>query len=153
MSDEQSKFEGYAVVEIMGHNREIGYVTTAYFGGPALFRIDQPPIPARESELTRAEWIGDVLAQPGTKVERVAIPGKTSYVGPQAVFRLTPCDQETALKAIERMIPAPIKILSLVEAKKLGEGAAEATSDDQDSVCPDCEAPVQYCECGNVDVD
>lgn len=33
MSEEQSKFNGWAVVEIMGHNREIGFVTTEYFDG------------------------------------------------------------------------------------------------------------------------
>jgi len=46
----QAKFEGWAVVEIMGHNREIGFVTTEYFGGPALFRVDQPEFPEREYE-------------------------------------------------------------------------------------------------------
>ena len=114
-----ARFEGYAVVEIMGHSREIGFVTTEYFGGPALFRIDQPAMPEREYELTTAQWVGDVLAGPGTKVQREALPGKTTYIGPQAIFRLTPCSKETAEAAIERMLPAPIKILNLVEQKQL----------------------------------
>lgn len=116
---QQAVYEGYAVVEIMGHNREIGYVRTEYFGGPALFRIDQPAIPAREYELKRAQWIDGVLAQPGTKMQREALPGKTAYVGPSAIFRMTPCDEATALEAIERMLPAPVKILSLVELKQI----------------------------------
>lgn len=143
--DQQAKFEGYAVVEIMGHNREIGFVTTEYFGGPALFRIDQPPIPEREYELKRAQWIGDVLAQPGTKVQRDALPGKTAYVGPQAIFRLTPVDEATALEAIEKMIPAPVKILSLVENKRITAGDV---ADEQD---PDFYDDGDHCEdCGMV---
>lgn len=136
MEQEQSTFEGYAIVEIMGHNREIGYVRTEYFGGPALFRIDQPPISARERELTRAEWIGDVLAGPGSKVQRVAIPGKTAFVGPQAVFRMTPCDEATALEAIERMIHAPVKVLSLVEPPKQ---LTESQRSCQCGACPYCD--------------
>ena len=82
---ENAKFEGWAIVELMGHKREIGFVTTEYFGGPALFRIDQPGIPAQEYELTRAEWVADMLAGVGTKIQREAVPGKTAYVGQGAI--------------------------------------------------------------------
>jgi hypothetical protein len=115
----QAKFEGYAVVEIMGHNIEIGYVTTEYFGGPALFRVDQPPFEAREYTLTRPEWIGDTFCGVGSVVQREAFPGKTVFVGPSSIFRMTPCTEETARTAIEKNIPAPIKILSLVESKRI----------------------------------
>lgn len=153
---DQAKYEGYAVVEIMGHNREIGFVTTEYFGGPALFRIDQPSIPEREYELTRAQWIGDVLAQPGTKVQRPAMSGKTTYVGPQAIFRLTPCTEETAMKAIEQLIPSPIKILSLVEIVKIGDGGDIYGADDNDPEpdfedhCTTCGLTPENCECPRI---
>ncbi len=132
MSD-QGKFEGFAVIELMGHNREIGFVTTEYFGGPGLFRVDQPEIPAREYELTRAEWINDQLAGPGSKVQREALPGKTTYVGPSSIFRMTPCDEETAKKAIELLISAPVKILELVKREQLsavGAGSDDYNDDD-----------------------
>ncbi len=119
MDQQQTSFEGYAVLELMGHNQAYGFVTTCYFGGPALFRVDRPEIPKREYELKRAQWIGDVLAQPGTKVEREAVPGSTVFVGPQAVFRMTPCDEATVRECIERNIQAPIKVLSLVEQKRI----------------------------------
>jgi hypothetical protein len=48
MDATQSKFEGYAVVEIFGHIKEVGFVTTEYFGAAALFRIDTPELPMRE---------------------------------------------------------------------------------------------------------
>ena len=128
MEQQQAQFEGYAILELMGHNREAGYVTTQYFGGPALFRIDQPEIPEREYELTRAQWIDNVLAQPGTKVRREAVPGKTAFVGPSAVFRMTPCSKETVEHAVDGMMPAPIKILHLVAREEL----VSVTATDED---------------------
>jgi hypothetical protein len=139
----QAKFEGYAVVEIMGHNREVGFVTTEYFGGPALFRIDQPPLPEREYTLERAQWFGETLAQPGTVVKREAMPGKTAYVGPSAVFRLTPCDEATAREAIERMLPAPVKILKLVENKLISESSGRLGQD----ICVECNLALEDCQC------
>lgn len=53
MEEQQAKFEGWAVVEIMGHQKEIGYVTTQYFGPAGLFRVDRPELPEREFELRR----------------------------------------------------------------------------------------------------
>ena len=132
MSEEQTKFEGWAVVEIMGHNREIGFVTTQYFGGPALFRIDQPSFPEREYSLERAQWIGDTLCPVGSVVRREALPGKTAFVGPSAVFRLTPCTEETARAAIERILPAPIKILSIPLLVQIPAGPADDDSDIDD---------------------
>ena len=136
MSEEQAKFEGWAVVEIMGHNREIGFVTTAYFGGPALFRVDQPEFPEREYTLQRPTWIGDKQCPKGTVVKREAMPGKTVFVGPPAIFRMTPCDEETARKAIEAMIPAPIKVVSIPDdAGRLvtaGDISNEQDGDDRD---------------------
>ncbi len=35
METQTSKFEGWAVVELFGHSREAGYVTTDYFGSGA----------------------------------------------------------------------------------------------------------------------
>jgi hypothetical protein len=130
--NEQASFEGWAVVEIMGHNKEIGFVRTEYFGGPALFRVDQPGFPEREYVLERPQWIGDTHAPIGTKVQREALPGKTTYVGPSAVFRLTPCDEDTARRAIERMMPSPIKILHIPENAKLVTAGAVAAEQDFD---------------------
>lgn len=55
MDQEQSKFEGWAIVEMMGHRREIGYVTTEHYGAASLFRVDSPEVEEREYELKRPE--------------------------------------------------------------------------------------------------
>ena len=132
--EEQSKFSGWAVVELMGHNKEIGFVTTEYFGGPALFRIDQPEFPEREYVLERPQWIEDKHCPVGTTVRREALPGKTAWFGVVAVFRLTPCTEDTARRAIERMLPAPIKILHIPESAKLvtAGDVSDAQYDDSD---------------------
>jgi len=43
--EKQNEFNGWAKVEINGHNTHIGQVTTQVFGAAVLFRIDQPEIP------------------------------------------------------------------------------------------------------------
>jgi len=53
MSEQVAKFEGWAIVEMFGHGREIGYVTTQYFGSACLFQIDVPELPERERTLRR----------------------------------------------------------------------------------------------------
>lgn len=115
----QAKFEGWAVLEIMGHNIEIGFVTTEYFGGPALFRVDRPSFEDREHTLTKPEWIDGKWCGVGSVVMRKGSEGNTVYVGPSSIFRMRPCTEEAARVAIENAFPAPIKILMLAEAKRL----------------------------------
>ncbi len=141
MDGQQANFTGWAVVEIMGHNKEIGFVTTEYFGGPALFRVDQPALPEREYELKRPQWIDDKLCPIGTKIQRAALPGKTVYVGPPAIFRLTPCDEETVKRAVENLIPTPIKILSVPEGKQISAG------NPHDDYCNSCGEQIEQCSC------
>src|SRR5262245_41143770 len=111
LDQEQARFEGWAVIEIMGHQKEIGYVTTQYFGGPALFRVDQPPLDEREIELVRPQWVDHKHLPAGSRIKKEAMPGKTVFVGPPAVFRITPMSEETAKRAIEEMLPRPIQVL------------------------------------------
>ena len=65
---QQSTFTGWAMLELMGHQREIGYVTTEYFGGAALFRVDVPELPEREFSLTAPEYVGADWMAAGSKV-------------------------------------------------------------------------------------
>lgn len=54
---QQANFEGWAIVEMMGHQQEIGFVTTQAFGQAVLFRIDQPELGERDVTLNRPEWM------------------------------------------------------------------------------------------------
>lgn len=68
----QATFEGWAVVEMMGHRKEIGFVTTQAFGQAVLFRVDVPELPEREFTLESPEYAGGRYCPTGTKVKRQA---------------------------------------------------------------------------------
>ncbi len=123
MDQAQAKFEGWAVVEMMGHQREVGFVTTEVFGAACLFRIDTPGLPEREYELPAPEWVEtngvSRLAPKGAKVKREASPARSKLVGPPAIYAITPCTEETALKALERLIHRPLILLEVPDGKKL----------------------------------
>ena len=101
----QNKFEGWAVVELFGHLREAGYVTTEYFGTGALFRIEVPPLPEREETLARPGWIENDFCDVGTKISRGAVEGRTRFVGPSAIYALNPCSKDAAFQALWRISP------------------------------------------------
>src|SRR3954462_14663572 len=92
--DQQAKFEGWAVVELFGHSKEAGYVTTQYFGDRAMFQIDVPTFEDREYELERPEWCEvdgrDQLVPKGSKVLRKGTPARSRIVSPGAVYAMNP---------------------------------------------------------------
>lgn len=53
MSDEQTKFEEWALVEIMGRQRIVGRVTEATLAGGAFLRVDVVDPETREARFTR----------------------------------------------------------------------------------------------------
>jgi len=114
MDTETSKFEGWAVIEMFGHSREAGYVSTEYFGTGALFRVDVPELPEREVVLVRPEWINNQLAGKGSKILRSSVQGRTRFIGPGAVYAMNPCSQEAVTKVLEAMSSRDVKIVELV---------------------------------------
>ena len=126
MADQQTeKFEGWAVVELYGHNKEAGFVTTRYFGTGALFQIDVPELPEREIELSRPEYVNGSLAPAGSKVKRGAVEARSRLVGPGAIYALNPCTEGVVRKLLEDMAPRPIAIVSLPDGKQLLPGEEE----------------------------
>jgi hypothetical protein len=149
MDQAQAKFEGWAVVEMMGHQREIGFVTTEYFGGAALFRVDSPEIPEREYVLERPEHTrheGRYVTLPvGSTVKRTSIPAKSRLVSPAALYALNPCTEETARKAIEEMVPRALIVLHIAESQKTLPGA-QGDPFGQD-ICEECGQLEEECLC------
>lgn len=117
----QAAFEGWAIVELYGHAKEIGFVTTQYFGTACLFQIDVPPLPEREIILERTGYAqhegeeGMHWTPKGSKVKRLGSPGRSPFVGPGAIYKLTPCTQETAMLALEEFCPRPMILLELAK--------------------------------------
>lgn len=108
----QANFEGWAIVELMGHQREIGFVTTESFGQAVMFRIDTPDLSEREFTLTAPEWCdfdgGQRWAPAGSKVKRPAVPARTRLVAPGSLYAINPCTEEAARTAIEKTSPRPL---------------------------------------------
>jgi hypothetical protein len=121
MAENQAQYQGWSIVELMGHQREIGHVTTEYYGAAALFRVDSPELPEREFVTTtpetgeKGEWI-----PAGSKVRRPAVPARSRLVAPGSLYAINPCTEEAARAALEHTIHRP---LILIEA---GPGAAKA---------------------------
>jgi hypothetical protein len=125
MSDEvqQASFSGWAIVEMMGHRKEIGFVTTEAYGQAVLFRVDTPELPEREFVLTRPETASkDGVRQwcpEGTKVKRAASPARSCLVAPSSLYAINPCSEEAARTALERSVERPLIILELPPEKAL----------------------------------
>ena len=138
MENQTSKFEGWAVVEMFGHSREVGYVTTEYFGSGALFRVEVPPLPEREVTLVRPEWVENEMVGAGSKIVRGAVEGRTRFIGPGAVYAMNPCSKDAAFQALESMSRREVKVVELVKAKQLatalpGEDDYESDYEDDDA--------------------
>ncbi len=73
----RAAFEGYAVLELMGHRRLGGYVRETTLAGAAVFRID---IPKKDADCWKT-------TDAPTKPETAA----TQFYGGAALFALTPC--------------------------------------------------------------
>ena len=149
MSDtpaKQASFEGWAVVEIMGHQQHIGMVTTEAYGPAVLFRIDSPGLPEREYTLTIPEYAtvngsdGNLRSwcPAGSKVKRPALPPCSVLVGPSSVYRITPCTEQAARQAIENNQGRPL-ILIEMPAKQIP--AAELP------YCLRCHQEIDECVC------
>lgn len=82
MEQQEPTFEGWAILELMGHNVIAGYVTEAVIGGTAMLRID---VPATENQ------------QPYTK-----------FFGGSAVYAITPVEEATAHTAATRINRRPV---------------------------------------------
>lgn len=112
-------FRGWAVVEIMGHTRAAGFVTTEYYGNACLFRIDTPPLPEREFTLKEPDYVSHKYMPAGTKVQRPALQARSKLVGPSSIFSLNPCTEEVALQMIEEIYPRPLIVIGLPESAQI----------------------------------
>ena len=113
--EEQAKFEGWAKVEVMGHQTHIGFVRTEAFGQAVMFRVDQPEFPEREYVLTKPAYTrsnaGMRWTEAGAKVQRPAIQGCTVLVGAGSIYRILPCSEDAARIAIEESVGSELKLI------------------------------------------
>lgn len=116
MEQQQASFIGWAIVEVFGHQRYAGYVTTEHYGAAALFRVDVPPLEERERVTKTWEYTGGKNVPPGSTVKEEAVQGYSKLFGAGAIYALTPCTQEVAEKAVASMQSRKLTVVSLAPA-------------------------------------
>lgn len=104
-------FEGWAILEIMGHQSHAGYVKSEVLFGTEMLRIDVPEIP--EEKLTEERY-----GRQGRGTYEIlypAIPAYTKYYGGASIYSLTPCSEAVARAAATSMRKTPVTVVSLPE--------------------------------------
>src|ERR1051326_2239591 len=140
MEDEvkQGTFEGWAIVEMMGHRKEIGFVTTQAFGQAVLFRVDTPELPEREYTLESPEYArhngaGERWCPIGTKVKRESSPARSCLVAPSSLYAINPCTEQAAMTLIGRNRSRPLIALELPEQAALPPAQSLEDQDYEDA--------------------
>jgi len=136
---QQAHFEGWAIVDVMGHQRYVGFVTTEAYGAAVLFRIDVPALDERERVTVRPEYIDGTYAPAGSTVKEGAVAGFSKLVGSGSIYTITPCTKEAALLAVEKMQARPLMNVQMPPDRALAPGEmidceVDDLADDPDEV-------------------
>jgi len=155
MSEQQSEFQGWAKVEVMGHQSHIGYVKTEAYGAAVLFRIDSTGAPEREYTLEAPEYAEEITGvrrycPNGTVVKRKERPPVSVLVGAGSIYRIIPCTEGVALQTIEREQRSELMVVSLPAGAALPAPEVIPEEDspfDDSDLCMDCGKSEEYCRC------
>jgi hypothetical protein len=104
--EEKTAFEGWAVVELFGHNQIAGYVSEVAVFGTAMMQVDVPAA-------------GDN-------------PGYTKFFGGAAIYAITPTSEEIARVAAQRLDVRPVKNWVVPENKAALPPPAQYEQDEWD---------------------
>lgn len=118
-------FEGWAILEIMGHRQVAGLVREVSVFGAQMARVDIPEAPAVEEEWTAPEGS---LNRWRVRDAQPAIPAFTQFYGGASVFCMTPVTEAVARSAAARFRQAPPKALDVAPSSRQ-LGAADDVPD------------------------
>ena len=113
---EKKPFEGWCIVELMGHRRLAGHVSEQEIAGAAFVRLDVP----------------------GAKDQT----GATQFYAPAAVYCITPTTEDIARRVATSSQPAPVQRWELAAPREEATDAeafdddGEEDEDDQGRVDP-----------------
>lgn len=119
----QTKFTGWALVEIMGHRRAAGMVTTEYIGTAAFLRIVTPEVPPTQYTVDSDRWIDGCRVYAGSVME-ASRERSEILVGSGSVYAITPTTEADIL----RHAPVSHKVIQAAERKLLD--SSSGTDDD-----------------------
>lgn len=103
---EKQTFEGWAIVELFGHQQIAGLLSEQSIGGAAFVRVDVPQV-------------GDN-------------PGFTKFFGGSAVYAITPTTEEVATVAAGKLEIRPVSPWIVPVAKQLPGPVVEGHDEDYD---------------------
>lgn len=92
MTDQQQKFEQWAIVELLGRKTVAGFVSEQLIAGQALLRVDVPAVDDQ--------------------------PGFTQLYGSSSVYCITPTTEEIARVAASRLNVRPVAVYHLPEPNR-----------------------------------
>jgi hypothetical protein len=98
-------FEGWAILELMGHRRLGGYVREVSMFGATMCRIDVPAPPGGGSDATQ-------------------------FYGGSAIFCCTPTSEDTARRVAATAQPAPVQQWELPKLPSHGSSVEHGPYDD-----------------------
>lgn len=133
-NQQQARFDGWAIVDVLGHQRYVGYVTTEAYGSAVLFRIDIPELPERERITKHPGYSGGRYLPAGTTVKEASVPGYTKLVGSGSIYTMTPCTKDAAITALEESQPRPLMSVTLPPESPVGELSPAAYDDPDEDV-------------------
>jgi hypothetical protein len=105
-------YEGWALVEIFGHQQFSGYVTTKTYGAAVMFEVQVPELPEKtigpfQTREYNSRWCG--YLEPGDTLIFEKVPGFTKIFGVGAIYCLTPCTEANARAAHDARTSRPVK--------------------------------------------
>lgn len=127
---QQTRFEGWALVEIMGHRRAAGKVTTEFIGTAAFLRIVTPEVPPTTYTLDNDAWIEGRRVYAGSIVEARRDRSEI-LVGTASVYAITPTTEDKILE----YAPVEHTIIQMAERKMIDSDEAEPAAY-QEETCP-----------------
>ena len=98
-TDHAAEYEGWALLEIMGHRQTAGRISEVQIGGATMLRVDVPKPDSDEIAVTQ-------------------------YYGGSSIYCMTPCDEKTARKALKRRwgLPSAVQLaLPAVESSEFDD--------------------------------
>jgi hypothetical protein len=107
-TERSNQLDGWAVIEVFGHAKYAGYITTEAYGSAVLFRVDVPALEARERVTKQPGYVGGRYVPAGATVIEGAVTGYTKLLGVSAIFSITPCTEEVVLRVVEEIQARPL---------------------------------------------
>ncbi|MEN6440921.1 MAG: hypothetical protein ABFD97_20315 [Syntrophobacter sp.] len=87
---DQKPYEGWAIVELFGHQQIAGMISEQAIGGASFVRVDVPELPGSQ--------------------------GFTKFYGGSAIYAITPTDEATATIAALNIKTRPVSVWTVPEA-------------------------------------